>query len=145
MNRRCLVDANVIIRHLVQDQREQARAAAALLAACDRGELTAVLIEAVLAECIFVLESFYGHARNDIVRVLTALIQHPGIELAAAPSPCEALARYGSSGLHFVDCLLASTAAATATPIATFDRKLRAATGVTAWPWPAPAVLDDHA
>jgi predicted nucleic acid-binding protein len=61
-----LVDTNVIVRYLVQDHDKHARAAGKLFDACDRGDVVIVVLPVVLAECVFVLESFYGHPRAAI-------------------------------------------------------------------------------
>src|SRR5579863_2416664 len=65
--KRRLVDTNLIVRYLVQDHEKDARAARSLFDACDRGEVLIVVLPAVLAECVFVLESFYEHPRGEIV------------------------------------------------------------------------------
>ena len=59
MSKRRLVDTNLIVRHLVQDDPRHAEIAGRLIEACDRGELILVGLPAVVAECVFVLESFY--------------------------------------------------------------------------------------
>jgi len=127
---RRLLDTNLIVRYLVQDHEKQARAAGKLFEACDRGGLVIVLLPAVLAECVFVLESFYEHPRAEIAAVLSRLISSPGVEISGAAIHLDALERYRNTNLHFVDCLLASTAAAEDTPIATFDQQFRKIPGV---------------
>jgi len=125
MTRRRLVDTNLIIRYLVKDDERLTRVSARLFEACDRGELILVLLPTVVAECVFVLESFYEHSRTAIARVLSSLIASPGIELAEAAVHLDALSRYGTSKFHFVDCLIAATAAASGIPVATLDRDFR--------------------
>jgi predicted nucleic-acid-binding protein len=125
MSSRRLLDTNLVVRHLVQGNEPNAAIAARQFAACDRGEITLVLLPTVLAECVFVLESFYEHDRGDIARVLTALLNSPGIEFSEGAVHVDALERYRRSKLHFVDCLLAATAAAEDIPVATLDREFR--------------------
>lgn len=125
MNKRRLVDTNLIIRYLVQDHEKQASAAEKLFAACDRGDLVIVILPAVLAECVFVLDSFYERARADIASALSTLISSPGVEINDAVIHLDALDRYGSSRLHFVDCLIAAAASAAKIPVATFDHGFR--------------------
>ena len=74
MNKQRLVDTNVIVRYLVQDHDKHARAAGKLFDACDRGDVVVVVLPVVLAECVFVLESFYGHPRAAIASALGGLI-----------------------------------------------------------------------
>ena len=121
MNKRRLVDTNVIVRYLVQDHEKHAKAATKLFEACDRGDLTLVVLPVVVSECVFVLESFYDKARADIAQVLNDLVTSPGVELTDLDIHQEALERYGASKLHFVDCLIAAHAIAGGVPVATFD------------------------
>lgn len=78
MAKRRLVDTNVIIRYLVQDHEKHAKLATRLFDACDRGELVIVVLPSVLAESVFVLESFYQASRIDIASALVRLISSPG-------------------------------------------------------------------
>jgi predicted nucleic-acid-binding protein len=125
VSQRRLVDTNLIVRYLVQDQEKQARAAGKVFEACDRGDLVIVVLPEVLAESVFVLESFYEHPRSDIAPALATLISSPGVEIGGAAIRLDALDRYRKTNVHFVDCLIAATAAAEDTPVATFDRDFR--------------------
>lgn len=125
MNKRRLVDTNLIVRHLVQDHEKHAKVAGRLFDACDRGEVVIVVLPAVLAECVFVLDSFYQHSRADIASALGTLISSPGIEVKEEAIHLDALDRYRKSKVHFVDCLIAATASAENTPVASFDQDFR--------------------
>jgi len=130
VSRRRLVDAKLIVRYLVQDHERHANAAEKLFDACDRGAVVIVVLPTVLAECVFVLESFYNIPRGDISSVLGRLISSPGVEIAAAAIHLDALDRYRRTRIHFVDCLIAATGAAESTPIASFDQDFRKFTDV---------------
>ena len=125
MSKRRLVDTNLIVRYLVQDHEKHARAAGKLFDACDRGDLEIVVLPVVLAECVFVLESFYRHPRADIASALGRLISSPGVEISEVTVHLDALNRYKGSKAHFVDCLLAATAVGKGVPVATFDQDFR--------------------
>jgi predicted nucleic-acid-binding protein len=125
VSKRRLIDTNLIVRYLVQDHEKHAKAAERLFDACDRGELVLVVLPAVLAECVFVLDSFYGRPRADIASALGTLISCPGVEIGDASVHLDALKRYRQTKVHFVDCLIAATAAAQSTPVATFDHDFR--------------------
>jgi predicted nucleic-acid-binding protein len=120
-----VLDTNLIVRHLTQDNPKQAHIAGKLFAACDRGEIKLVILPAVLAECVFVLESFYRSPREQIGRTLGQLISSPGIEAGDLPVHLNALERYRAGKVHFVDCLVAAFAAAENIPVATFDADFR--------------------
>lgn len=125
MSERRLVDTNLIVRYLVQDHEKHAKAAGRLFDACDRGDIKVVVLPVVLAECVFVLESFYGHRRADIASALARLISSPGVEIRDLAIHLGALKRYQGTSIHFVDCLIAATAAAENAPVASFDRDFR--------------------
>jgi predicted nucleic acid-binding protein len=125
VSKRRLVDTNLIVRYLVQDHEKHAKAAGRLFDACDRGEVTVVLLPAVLAECVFVLESFYKHPRADIASALSHFVSSPGVEIDEAAVQLDALARFKRTKAHFVDCVIAATAVAEDLPVATFDQDFR--------------------
>jgi len=91
--KRRLVDTNIIVRYLVQDHEKHAKAAGKLFEACDRGDVEIVVLPAVLAECVFVLESFYEHARAGIAAALGTLISSPGVQITEAAMHLDALDR----------------------------------------------------
>jgi len=125
VSKRRLIDTNLIIRYLVQDHEKHASAAEKLFDACDRGDLALVVLPAVLAECVFVLDSFYRRPRADIASALGTLISSAGVDIRDAAVHLDALHRYRQTKIHFVDCLIAATAAAENTPVATFDHDFR--------------------
>jgi predicted nucleic acid-binding protein len=114
-----------MVRYLVQDHERYAKTAEELFEACDRGDIVVVLLPVVLAECIFVLDSFYEHPREAIASALGALISSPGVEIYEPAIHLDALDRYTKTKLHFVDCLIAATASAENIPVATFDQDFR--------------------
>ena len=125
MSKRRLIDTNLIVRYLVQDHEKHARAAGRLFDACDRGELVIVVLPVVLSECVFVLESFYAHARPHVASALARLIASPGVEISEVTVHLDALSRYAATKAHFVDCVIAATAAAEHVPVSTFDQDFR--------------------
>lgn len=131
MIKRRLIDTNLIVRHLVQDHERHAKAASKLFEASDRGGVILVILPTVIAESVFVLESFYKHTRADIARTLAALIGSPGVEVEDLAVHLDALERYRRSKLHFVDCTLAATAAARGLTVATFDSDFKRFADVT--------------
>ncbi len=126
-----LVDTNVIIRHLVQDHQSHSPMASALFEACDRGDLDLVVLPAVLAECVFLLGSFYQYPRARTSSVLSGLMDSPGVDLAELDVHLDALSRYAATDLDFVDCLIAAIAAATGLKVATFDSDFKKFSDVT--------------
>jgi predicted nucleic acid-binding protein len=130
MRSRRLVDTNLIVRYLTGDHPGHAKIAGRLIEASDRGELTLVVLPAVLAECVFVLESFYRRSPEQVGRTLSQLVSSPGFEMADAAVHQNALERYRKGKVHFVDCVVAAYAAAEKIAVATFDADFRKFSGV---------------
>jgi len=65
-----------------------------------------------------------GHPKASH-RVKPAPPASPGVETGAAAIHLDALDRYRKTKVHFVDCLIAATAAAENMPVASFDRDFR--------------------
>jgi predicted nucleic-acid-binding protein len=130
VSKRKLVDTHLIVRCLVQDHENHAKAAGRLFDACDRGEVVIVLLSVVLARCVFVLESFYRHPRADIAWALNRFISSPGVEIDEVAVHLDALNRFKRTKVHFVDCLIATTAAAEDLPVASFDNDFLKFAGV---------------
>lgn len=108
MTRVAAVDANVLLRFLVGDPPEMAEQARRLFEAVDRGEIQLVLEEIVVAEVVWVLESFYGHPRGQIAEVLRSLLGHEGVLVDDRAGLLQALTTYADQGIDFADALLAT-------------------------------------
>lgn len=114
-----LLDANVILRYLlndVPDMSEQARTA--ILAG-------AATTPEVLAEVVYVLAGVYRARRSMIAQALTMLLDE--IEVSHKPALLYALRLYADSRLDFVDCLLAGYHHVEGQSVVTFDKKLQKA------------------
>jgi predicted nucleic acid-binding protein len=120
-----LIDTNLIIRYVVRDHDAHARAADRIFDDLATGRIRLGVLPEVLAESVFVLESFYQRARADIARVLSVLITSAGIEIIDGAVYLDALERYKTSALHFVDCVIAAQAVARDVAVATFDAGFR--------------------
>lgn len=115
------VDTNILIRHLTGDPAEQAARATAAL----RGGEQLLLADLVVAECVYVLESFYEASRETIARAMRALI---GMANVATTSPAillRALEVYELDRLDFADAYLVAEAEATGVgAVLSFDRAI---------------------
>lgn len=119
-----LLDANVLVRFLVQDDPKQSAAATALFEKAERRELRLHLDGLAIAESVYVLIGRYGRSRADVVNVLLALIQNAGVETAEADVVTDALQRFGRVNVDFADAWLAARASRAHHPVASFDRNL---------------------
>jgi predicted nucleic acid-binding protein len=119
-----LLDANVLVRFLVQDDPKQSAAATALFEKAERREILLYLEALVVAETVYVLIGRYGRSRTEVVNVLLALIQNAGIETMEEDVVTDALQRFAAFNVDFSDAWLASRSAHLRRPVASFDRDL---------------------
>ena len=86
-----------------------------------------LLADLVLAECIYVLESFYEVPRARVAELMRAAIALPTIETVDPLSLLRALAVYEHDGLDFAEAYLVAQAEATGVNvIVSFDRSIEA-------------------
>lgn len=131
-----LIDTNVILRYLMGDVSAQAARAAALMERLEAGAERAVVLESVIAEAAWTMESFYHVSRPEIAERLAAILTFRGVGAARKGLLIRALARFGSTSADFVDCLLAAEARHRGLTIYSFDAKDFRRLGV-AWEVPA--------
>lgn len=119
------LDTSVLVRYLVGTPVAQARRAARLVDG--NAELGVSLV--ALAECAHVLRTQYGVSQADILDSLIGLVQRENIRLIGIRTEIlvEHLVRArGLPGRPIPDAMIvASTVAADALPLATFDRGQR--------------------
>jgi predicted nucleic acid-binding protein len=117
-----LLDANVLVRFLVQDDPKQSKAATALFEKAERGEVRLHLDALAVAETVYVLMGRYGRNRTEVVTVLLAILQNAGVETLDEEAVTDALQRFGGANADFSDAWLAARAAQSKRAVASFDR-----------------------
>jgi predicted nucleic-acid-binding protein len=84
-----------------------------------------LLADLVVAECVYVLESFYEVERTRVAALMRAAIALPSIETVDADLLLGALAVYEIDGLDFAEAYLVAQAEATGVRlIVSFDRSI---------------------
>ena len=130
--KRCTVDSNVILRFLTGEPADLAAQASVLFDAVDRHELVLVIDEIVVAETVWVLQSFYGYAHREIARVVQELLSHPGLEAEDKAGLLSALHLFAEKNVDFADALVAVHMERKGlTEIFSFDRHFDRLPGVT--------------
>jgi predicted nucleic-acid-binding protein len=110
-----------VIRHLTGDPPEMAARATAALS----GPEPLLLTDLVLAECVYVLESFYEVQRGQVAELLRAAVALPNIETVDADLLVRALAVYEVERVDFAEAYLVALAEASGVgQILSFDRSL---------------------
>ena len=98
--------------------------AARATAALARGERL-LLADLVLAECVYVLESFYEVKRERVAELMRAAIALPSIAVLDAPLLLRTLEVYEVDRLDFAEAYLVASAEATGVgAVMSFDRAI---------------------
>ncbi|MBQ7605945.1 MAG: PIN domain-containing protein [Firmicutes bacterium] len=113
-----MLDANLILRYLLDDNEEMAEKAEQ----CINERDVAVTIE-VLAEVLYVLKGVYKLERNLIVKIVIDFTEL--VSCSEKDVVDTALTTYGECNLDFVDCVLYAYNRIKGIKIATFDKKLQ--------------------
>lgn len=114
-----LVDANIILRYLLDDHPELSPKAAEILE-----QQTVTLSIEVACEVVYVLQKVYVIERKEIEQQLSELLDAELVNMEKPAIFLDALKRYSTSTLDFVDTLLLAYHAIEAAEIFTFDNKL---------------------
>lgn len=114
------VDANVLVRLLVRDDADQARAAEAFV------EKGAWVSQLVLAETLWVLDAVYARSSAQIAAALDLLLDHKQLTLQEAGVTALALEHFRARpSSSFSDCLVLEIARkAGHLPLGMFDKRL---------------------
>lgn len=115
------VDTNVLIRHLTGDPVEMATRATSYL----RTETELLVTDLVVAETVYVLESFYETAREQVAVALRSLIALASVETVDSALLLRALEVYEIDRIDFAEAYLVASAESTGVNrIASFDRSI---------------------
>jgi predicted nucleic acid-binding protein len=98
---------------------------ARLLEEAQAGEVSLRVHPVVVAETIWVLESFYGYSKADISETLVPLLEQPALRVEGARTVVRALGTMAASNVDFADALLAETARSRGEGVASFDGDFR--------------------
>lgn len=115
------LDTNVLIRHLTGEPPEQARRATAFLARAD--EL--LLADLIVAEVVFVLESFYEVGRARVAEIVRSVIGFPTVVVVDASLSLRAIEIYEVDRIDFAEAYLVAHAETSGVgAVASFDRSI---------------------
>jgi predicted nucleic-acid-binding protein len=122
------VDTNILIRHLTGDPPAQAARVTRFLAEAD--EL--LLADLIVAEVVYVLESFYEVERARVAELVRAIIAFDAVRVVDEDLLLRAVEVYEIERLDFAEAyLVASAERAGVDAIASFDRSIDRLTTVT--------------
>ena len=124
MDEMVFVDTNVFLRFFVKDTASLYEKARALFEKAEAGKIKLETSELVIAEIVWVLESFYGFTRKEVTEVLTTLLASRNLRIANHARISEAVHLYTSGNMDFIDAYnIAYIKSKEYRNIATFDSK----------------------
>lgn len=102
------VDANIFIRYLTNDDPVKADRVDRLLDKAANGTVLLVTAELVLAEVVWVLESFYGLKKDAIGPMIKAILTTPGLKVINSSLVEKAIDYYLCHKIDFIDGYIAA-------------------------------------
>jgi predicted nucleic acid-binding protein len=116
-----LLDTNVLIRHLTGDPPALARRATRFL----ERATGLVCPDLVVAETVYVLESFYDVARDGVAGLMRSVVASPAVIVSDELLILRAIEVYEVDQLHFAEAYLVATAERSGIDaIASFDKSI---------------------
>lgn len=113
------IDTNVLIRHLTGDPPDLAERSTRFLAS----EHDLLLVDLVVAETVYVLESFYEAPRSQVADAIRSLIAFESIVCVDPALLLRAVEIYETDRLDFAEAYLVASAETTQVGrVASFDR-----------------------
>jgi len=118
-------DTNHLVRHIVQDDPAQCRIVAALLNRETEVDRTVMILDLVLLETSWVLESVYGFDRKALAHVVTELMDDSAFCFESPDKLRRVVQRYRSGKADLGDYLIHAAAESEGLSLETFDKRLR--------------------
>lgn len=116
-----IIDTNALIRHLTGDPPEMAVRATAYL----ESERELLLTDLIVAETVYVLESFYQAPRHQVAEAVRSLIAFDSIVCVDPALLLRAVEVYETDRIDFAEAYLVACAESTGiSKIASFDRSI---------------------
>lgn len=129
------IDANILVRCISNDHPQMSAASEALFQRLEQGEEQAMVLEATIAEVIYVLSSrrLYDLEREHIREVLFKLLSSTGLILATKERCLRALDLFaGNHRINFADALIVAAAEVDEPhEVYSFDRGFDSIAGIT--------------
>ncbi|MBW8350314.1 PIN domain-containing protein, partial [Bacillus sp. IITD106] len=116
-----LVDTNVLVRFIVEDDQSKYNSFINIVDKVDNGEISLIIPTIVIAECCWLLRSFYKFEKQLIKEHLVNVLEVDNIDPEEEVA-IEALTLFAEKNVDFADALL-SVKSRKNTPVLTWDKK----------------------
>lgn len=120
---RSLPDTNVVVRYLIGDDPVSYAKAKEFFDRVKDGDVKAVILESVIAECVYVLTKIYRVPKQRAAASLIDVMRYRGIANEDRQELIRALSLYSEHGVDIVDAILCAKAEA-GEDLVTFDAGL---------------------
>lgn len=97
------LDTNIFIRYLTNDDPDKADRVEKLLDLAAQGKERLMTTELVIAEVVWVLESFYKLGNATIGPMIKAILATPGLEVVNGSRLEKAIEHYMAQNIDFID------------------------------------------
>jgi len=121
---RSLPDTNTVIRYLIADEPALHSKAKEFFDKVINGGVKAVILESVIAKCVYVLTKIYKVPRDRAAGSLIDILHYKGIANDDRQELIQALSLFSEQGLDIVDCILCAKAATAGGHLFSFDADL---------------------
>jgi predicted nucleic-acid-binding protein len=101
------IDTNVLVRYLVQDDPEQARKATRFITNECSSEAPGLINRIVLCELVWVLETAYGYARENVAFALEKILRTAQFKIEDHQEAWSSFREY-QDGADFADSFIAA-------------------------------------
>lgn len=122
--KRVVIDTNLLVRYLTQDDPEKADAVESLLDKAGSGEVTILILSIVIAELVWVLESFYKMEPVAVSKLVESILNTPGLEVNEKAIILTICKTYREKKIDFIDAWITEFAKENGVDtIYSFDKK----------------------
>lgn len=97
------IDASILIRYFAEDDKKKTDRCERLLERAIKGEIDLYILDIVIAEVVWVLESFYQFDRLKIRECLMRVLNTPHINFQSKSIISEAVSTYADKNIDFID------------------------------------------
>jgi predicted nucleic-acid-binding protein len=125
---RSLPDTNTIVRYLVKDDLALYTKAKDFFDKVKNGSEKAVILESVIAECVYVLTKIYKVPKDKTSNSLINILRYKGIANNDRKELIRALTIFLEKGIDIVDCILCAKVAGGGDNLFSFDEALNKVT-----------------
>lgn len=123
-SKKVVIDTNLLVRYLINDDQKKAAAVDNLLDKAINGEVKIIVPSVVIAELVWVLESFYQLKPDAILELVEGIVNTSGLDVTDKSTVISALRLYKNRNIDFIDAWIIEFAKERdIKTIYTFDKK----------------------